>query len=176
MKPKDSFLGQPIRALQTMLRVLAENNDKYKMLIPDGIYGPDTMEAVRVFQRCSRLPVTGVTDLETWNYIVEEYALALVEIVQPQVLAVLLNPGQSISLGEKNAAVCLAQVILMVLSESFHCVDAPAITGILDEPTRDSLAAFQQLSGLPMTGKLDRHTWKHLALQFPMATNLPVKA
>ena len=51
MKPKDSFLGQPIRALQTMLRVLAENNDKYKMLIPDGIYGPDTMEAVRVFQR-----------------------------------------------------------------------------------------------------------------------------
>ena len=117
MKPKDSFLGQPIRALQTMLRVLAENNDKYKMLIPDGIYGPDTMEAVRVFQRCSRLPVTGVTDLETWNYIVEEYALALVEIVQPQVLAVLLNPGQSISLGEKNAAVYLAQVILMVLSE-----------------------------------------------------------
>ena len=64
----------------------------------------------------------------------------------------------------------------MVLSESFHCVDAPAITGILDEPTRDSLAAFQRLSGLPMTGKLDRHTWKHLALQFPMATNLPVKA
>jgi len=176
MKPTETFLGQPIRALQTMLRVLAENNDDYKALIPDGIYGPDTMEAVRVFQRRSRLPVTGVTDLETWNYIAEEYALALVEIVQPQVLAVLLNPGQSICLGEKNAAVYLAQVILAVLSESYHCVDAPPITGILDVPTRDSLAAFQRLSGLPMTGKLDRHTWKHLALQFPLATNLPENA
>ena len=176
MKPTETFLGQPIRALQTMLRVLAENNDDYKPLIPDGIYGPDTMEAVRTFQRRSRLPVTGVTDLETWNCIAEEYALALVEVVQPQTLAVLLNPGQSISLGEKNAAVYLAQVILVVLSENYHCVDAPPITGTLDVPTRDSLAAFKRLSGLPMTGKLDRHTWKHLALQFPLATNLSAKA
>ena len=77
MKPTESLLGQPIRSLQTMLRVLAENVDEYKTLIPDGIYGPDTMAAVRVFQRRNRLPVTGVTDLETWNRIAEEYALAL---------------------------------------------------------------------------------------------------
>ena len=30
MKPKEAFLGQPIRSLQTMLRVLAENDDAYK--------------------------------------------------------------------------------------------------------------------------------------------------
>ena len=60
MKPKETFLGQPIRSLQTMLRVLAENDDAYKPLIPDGIYGPDTMEAVRIFQRLHRLPITGV--------------------------------------------------------------------------------------------------------------------
>ena len=96
------------------------------------------------------------------------------EIVQPQVLSVLLNPGQCIGLGEKNAAVYLAQVILAVLSENYHCVDAPPVTGVLDGPTQDALAAIQQLSGLPITGRLDRHTWKHLALQFPMASNLPV--
>ena len=45
MKPTESLLGQPIRSLQTMLRVLAENDDEYKVLIPDGIYGPDTMAA-----------------------------------------------------------------------------------------------------------------------------------
>ena len=39
MKPTESLLGQPIRSLQTMLRVLAENVDEYKTLIPDGIYG-----------------------------------------------------------------------------------------------------------------------------------------
>lgn len=173
MKPTETFLGQPIRSLQTMLRVLAESDDSYKSLIPDGIYGPDTMHAVRIFQRRSRLPITGVTDTETWDRIVEAYTLALVEIAQPQVLTVLLNPGQSIDYGEKNAIVYLAQVILTVLAENYHCVDAPPVTGILDAPTRDALAAFQQMSGLPMTGALDRHTWKHLALQFPLATNLP---
>ena len=35
MKPTSSFLGQPIRSLQTMLRVLSEHNDEYKTLIPD---------------------------------------------------------------------------------------------------------------------------------------------
>lgn len=174
MKPTEIFLGQPIRSLQTMLRVIAENDDAYKALIPDGIYGPDTMSAVRVFQRRNRLPVTGVTDLETWNRVAEEYAIALVEVVQPQSLSVLLNPGQVVTFGEKNPAVYLAQVILVVLAENYHCVDAPPITGKLDGPTRDSLAAFQQLSGLPMTGNLDRHTWKHLALHFPMASNLPL--
>ena len=173
MKPTESLLGQPIRSLQTMLRVLAENDDSYKALIPDGIYGPDTMEAVRVFQRHHRLPVTGITNLETWDRIAELYALALVEIVQPQSLCVLLNPGQTITYGEQNPAVYLAQVILTVLAENYHCLSAPDITGGLDLATRDSLAAFQQLSGLPMTGNLDRHTWKHLALQFPMASNLP---
>lgn len=174
MKPTETFLGQPIRSLQTMLRVLAENDDQYKSLIPDGIYGPETINAVRIFQRRSRLPVTGVTDLETWNRVVEEYTLALVEVAQPQVLTVLLNPGQSIGFGEKNAAVYLAQVVLTVLAENYHCVDAPPVTGTLDGPTRDALAAFQQLSGLPITGNLDRHTWKNLALQFPMASNLLV--
>ena len=43
MKPGESFVGQPIRALQTMLRVIAENDPSHMTLIPDGIYGPDTV-------------------------------------------------------------------------------------------------------------------------------------
>jgi len=44
-------------------------------------------------------------------------------------------------------------------------------TGILDIPTSDSLASFQQMSLIPATGELDKHTWKHLALHYPLATN-----
>ena len=115
MKPKETFLGQPIRSLQTMLRVLAENDDAYKPLIPDGIYGPDTMEAVRIFQRLHRLPITGVTDLLTWEAVVEAYQLALVEITMPETVQVLLNPGQTVVFGEKDHAVSLAQVIWISL-------------------------------------------------------------
>ena len=174
MKPTETFLGQPIRSLQTMLRVLAENDDAYKTLIPDGIYGPDTMEAVRIFQRRSRLPITGVTDQLTWEAVVDAYQLALVEITMPETLQILLNPGQTITFGEKNHAVSLAQVILTAIAENYCCLHAPVVTGILDVPTKNALESFQQLSGLPVTGNLDRHTWKHLALQYPMASNHPV--
>ena len=62
--------------------------------------------------------------------------------------------------------------MLTVLSEIYESVARPTLSGLLDEITADSLASFQQLSGLPMTGHLDKHTWKHLALQYPLATNL----
>ena len=35
MRPTESFIGQPIRSLQTMLRVLAEENPRYIRVIPD---------------------------------------------------------------------------------------------------------------------------------------------
>lgn len=174
MKPAESFVGQPIRSLQTMLRVLAEHNEQYKTLIPDGIYGPETLSAVRIFQQHNRLPITGVTDQLTWEAVVEAYELALVEVTLPQTLQVLLNPNASIVAGDHGPIVYLAQVILTVLAENYHCLPKPAINGHLDGATQDALEVFQQLNGLPVTGALDRHTWRHLALQFPAASNLPV--
>ena len=47
---------------------------------------------------------------------------------------------------------------------------------ILDNATSDALSTFQQITGLPMTGNLDKQTWKHLALHYPLAVNLLMKA
>ena len=84
-------------------------------------------------------------------------------------LAIVLNPQQIIRKGERNPNLYLAQGMLLVLHETYKSVGHPSMSGILDEPTADSLASFQRLSGLPMTGNLDKHTWKHLALQYPLA-------
>ena len=46
MRPDESFVGQPVRSLQTMLRTLAEADDRYNSVIPDGVYGPQTVAAV----------------------------------------------------------------------------------------------------------------------------------
>ena len=79
MRPGESFVGQPIRSLQTMLRVLAENDERYLPLIPDGIYGPETTRAVTNFQRQHGIPVTGITDQITWDAVVAAFEPALVE-------------------------------------------------------------------------------------------------
>jgi peptidoglycan hydrolase-like protein with peptidoglycan-binding domain len=72
--------------------------------------------------------------------------------------------------GESNPNIYLVQAILIVLAETYDSITAPAVTGILDIPTANALSQFQGLTLLPVTGELDRQTWKNLALHYPMAT------
>ena len=171
MRPSESFLGQPIRSLQTMLRVIAENTPGMESIVPDGIYGPETVRIISAFQRSHGLPVTGITDQSTWEAIVAVYEPAMVEQDQAQVVEVILNPAQVIRKGERHPHLYLVQSMLKVLSEVYGSITDLSVTGILDDATEDALFVFQQLSGLPATGHLDKHTWKALALQYPLAAN-----
>lgn len=171
MRPPESFIRQPVRSLQTMLRVIAEDDGRQPSLIPDGIYGPSTLAAVAAFQRNHGIGVTGVTDQDTWEAIVAEYEPALTRIGPAQVVEVILEPGQIIHRGQRDPNIYLVQAILQVLSEIYSSVSPPGMNGILDAPTSESLGAFQAMTGLPQTGELDRITWKHLALQYPLAAN-----
>lgn len=171
MRPPESFVGQPIRSLQTMLQVIAQNDASHPNVIPDGIYGPETMQAVAVFQRKHMLPVTGIADITTWEAIVPIYDRSLAKQDAASPVEVFWNPDSVIALGESHPNLFLAQGMLAVLSDVYHSVSKPSLTGTLDEITADSLTSFQMLSGLPMSGNLDRVTWTHLSHQYPIAAN-----
>ena len=170
MRPKESFVGQPVRSLQTMLRVIAENDDLQPSVIPDGIYGPQTVTAVSTFQRRNGLPITGIADQDTWDRIVAAYEPALIAVGPVQPLEIILEPRQIIRQGEANPNIYLVQAMLIVLSQAYGSITAPEVTGVLDSPTANALTEFQLLALLPATGELDRETWKNLALHYPMAT------
>lgn len=172
MRQPESFVGQPIRSLQTMLRVIAENDPvNHERIVPDGIYGPETVTAVTTFQRVHGLPVTGVADQETWETVVSIYEDAWIEQDAAQSLLILLNPGQVIRKGERHPHLYLVQAMLTVLSQIYKSIGQPSLNGILDESTADAISSFQALNNLPMSGNLDKHTWRHLALQYPLAAN-----
>lgn len=172
MKPAESFIGQPIRSLQTMLRVIAENDPRYVRIVPDGIYGPETVRAISTFQRNHGLPVTGITDLPTWDAVVAVYEPATIEQDSAYPLHIILNPRQAIRKGERHPHLYLVQGMLAALAEIYQSIQAPSLTGILDEITSDAISSFQYLNNIPITGHLDKTTWKHLALQYPLAANL----
>ena len=172
MRPNESFIAQPIRSLQTMLRVIGEDAGYTYNVVPDGIYGNSTIDAVSRFQKEHGLPVTGVTDQATWESIVLEYEPALVRVDAAQPLQLILNPNQVLRRGEEHPYLYLIQTMLLALSNIYGSVPAPQITGVLDLPTQESVSAFQYLSELPQTGEIDKVTWKHLALQYPLAVNL----
>ncbi len=171
MKPGESFVEQPIRSLQTMLRVIAEDDPRLPTIVPDGIYGPSTMNSVTAFQRLYGLPVTGITDQATWEQIVAIYEPALIRVDQAEPIEILMDPGEVFRLGDSNAYIYLLQSILIQLSNDNPNIERPDHNGVLDDPTSQALAGFQVLAGLPPTGELDKITWKYLVKQFTLSAN-----
>lgn len=168
MRPLDSFVGQPIRSLQTMLRVIAKDDKRIPLVVPDGIYGPTTMNAVAAFQRLNQIPPTGVTDQNTWEAINNVYDNARIRIEKAAPIEVLLEPGQVITAGEQNPYIYILQGMLSFLSETNTMIPPPSATGILDEETAASIIAFQQIAALDQTGDLDRITWLYLVEHFTL--------
>ena len=168
MRPEESFIDQPIRSLQTMLRLIARKDPAIPSVIPDGIYGQDTIRAVTAFQQLYGVPVTGIADQQTWEAIVQEYDLAVIEIDKAQPIEILLEPGQILKAGDEDPYVYLLQSMLTVLADTHESILMPSHSGSMDPQTVAALRSFQALARLRDSGEADRNTWKHLVLQFTL--------
>lgn len=166
MKPGESYVKQPVRSLQTMLRVLAENDMSLPTVVPDGIYGPRTQQAVSTFQRKYGLQSTGTVNQQTWEYIVKEYDIAMIQLANATPIEINLEPGQVFRKGDSSPYIYLLQAMLIQLSQDNPRIERPESTGVIDELTVEALAAFQELAGLEVTGEFDRVTWKHIVKQY----------
>lgn len=74
--------GEKVRQLQNRLNRIARNYPAIPTLTADGVYGPATEDAVRVFQRVFNLPQTGVTDYATW-YEISDIYVGVSRIAEP---------------------------------------------------------------------------------------------
>ena len=63
----EELTGRPVYSIQYMLRMI--NREKDLPGIPDGIFGPQTTERVRVFQTEQGLQPTGIVDIVTFDAI-----------------------------------------------------------------------------------------------------------
>lgn len=168
MRPTESFVGQPIRSLQTMLRVISEADGKIPTVVPDGIYGPATMRSVSALQSANGLPVTGITDETTWKAVVTAYEDALIRIGKTQPIEVVFEPNQRFRIGDESPWLYLMQAMLTYLAIYHDPITAPSQNGAMDKATADALKGFQILAGLPPTGELDRQTWRYLVHHFTL--------
>lgn len=153
----------PIRFLQTMLRLLQVNEGQQRQVIPDGIYGQATTDAVRSFQRTHELPVTGATDLATWNAISRAYQTAMVEQSQAEPLQIVLQPQQVLKQGSQNSHLLLMQAMLATLCRYYPEMPCVRVNGAMDAQCCNCVRWLQKRFGLPVTGDIDRHTWQSLS-------------
>lgn len=74
--------GDKVLQIQQQLNRIAQNYPALPRITADGIYGNNTANAVRVFQRIFNLPQSGIVDYPTW-YKISEIFVGVSRIAEP---------------------------------------------------------------------------------------------
>ena len=70
---REGSVGTAVSALQYLLSVVGQFDDRIPVLTIDGVYGPGTRQAVIAAQQAFGLPADGIVGARTWLRIYEEY-------------------------------------------------------------------------------------------------------
>ncbi len=151
-----------IRELQKMLYGISLYHTAIPRIIPNGIYGAESEQAVRDFQQEFGMHVTGEANQATWDKIVAVYQQLIGTPPQP-LHAFPQKPGTVIMAGEHGFPVLIIQAILFALSEHYANILPCPMTGEFDNDTLRSLQLFQKLCIYPVTGCVDCSTWNMLS-------------
>ncbi len=155
----------PIFEIQEYLRILAQDGYQIPLIIPDGIYGVETGNAVRIFQSLLGLPVTGRVDYTTWQALRAAYE----EVQKNNALSAPIYPFEEIlrdgkvTMGNVMPLIYIIQIILRTIGIAYQNLDTQQITGEYDEATAGNIRDFQRINGIPITGEVDKETWNRLA-------------
>lgn len=74
--------GEKVRQIQQQLNRIAQNYPALPTVSADGIYGQNTANAVRTFQRIFNIPATGIVDYPTW-YEISNIYVGVSRIAEP---------------------------------------------------------------------------------------------
>ena len=159
--------GANVKKMQDFLNRIRVNYPAIPQITnPNGVYGADTANAVRIFQRTFNLTEDGVIGRGTWYKIVQIF-------VGVTKLAELVSEGQRIGLGEnpptstiregsRGPDVIQLQFILNFLADFYNDIPPVIQDGVFGRATRNSVVAFQRKFGLTQDGIVGPATWKLL--------------
>jgi len=169
-----SYPGSPLRTgasgnyvtvLQAMLNRIGRNYPAIPRVDPvDGVFGSQTEDAVKRFQRIFNLTPDGIVGQGTWYKLVSLYVgvTDLSELVsEGQPYTQIQGPTGSITLreGSRGLAVSALQYFISIIAQFNSGVPGLAIDGIFGPKTAAAVRVVQTRLGLPVTGTVDHTTW-----------------
>ena len=162
---KEGSTGEEVIILQEKLKIVKAFYGSVT-----GSFGPETTEAVKIFQTQNNLPVTGIVDNKTWNVLLDktnvsfaDNVLAVPVIDTFETTSILSRP--TLRQGDIGPEVKELQEILTKLMY----YEGP-INGIFDSATNIAVKTFQTSNKLLSDGIVGRNTWSALVyLYSPLA-------
>ncbi|MGN0706950.1 MAG: peptidoglycan-binding protein [Faecalibacterium sp.] len=152
--------GQNVRLIQFWLKIARSMYSSLNNVTVDGIFGPNTAAAVRVFQSYFGLTSDGIVGRTTWNKLYEVY-----NDIANQLLTPSLRPGEYpgvLRLGSTGTAVRELQFYLYLMSAYESSIPSVSIDGQFGPATEAAVRAYQSFAGLTVDGVVGRATWDSL--------------
>lgn len=171
--------SEDVRTIKRQLNRIGRNYPAIPQITDlSAAYDIETENAVKEFQRIFNLTPDGVVGKSTWYKIKQIYTGV-------KGLSELISEGITISetqreypevlqYGDSGIGVSTVQYYLAFLGYFIPQLPPITITGNFDEQTRDAVYAFQDYTGLSVTGIVDRNTWNNLVQLYNLLiSNLP---
>ena len=164
---REGMSGVSIKLLQYFLAIVGEYYDalpRWQASQLDGVFGPQTREAVESYQRMLGLPVTGVVDRATWDALLSTYRSVLLVQPEQQWLELFVGlPEVFLVSGMRGEDVRRAQELVNIISRGYPEVPTVTVDGIFGDATESAVSVVQTLLGLPATGAVGPLTWEGMA-------------
>ena len=152
--------GNYVLLLQLLLDYISIFYPTVPSITKDGIFGRNTEDAVRQFQKTFGLSETGAVTPLIWNALYQVY-LNIINSVTPS----LPNqgfPGKELKRGDVGESVKLMQTYLNAISRRYNTVPPINADGIFGGDTEQAVLAFQKAVRLNPTGVIDVTTWERI--------------
>ena len=163
--------GPEVIQIQSSLNRVSQNYPAIPKVYPvDGIFGPNTENAVREFQEIFGLTPDGIVGKATWYRLVTLYVgirrLSELNSEGVRIFGISLAYPDAISEGDEGEKVTILQFIINVISEFYPEIPSVTIDGVFGPATRNAVIQFQKNNGLPETGVVGDITWDAMYRQY----------
>lgn len=158
--------GEQVEVLQYMLATLAQFDNRIPSIVRDGIFGVNTEIAVENFQGIYGLPVTGVVDEQTWDYLYRvlknSYDIVLFDSRELNI-PTQSYPGTVLQIGSTGESVSTIQQYINTIATVNSNITPVSVTGVYGRATRSAVMQIQGENGLIRTGNVNEATWDAIA-------------
>lgn len=158
---KEGDTGNYILNLQYLLNYVGQYYDTIPVVEIDGVFGPDTLAAVKALQRTFGLEEDGIVGVRTWNALYDAY-LGIIRTVPTQYTegVTVPYPGAPLRIGADSDYVRLLQEYLNYIARSYPSIPTVNPTGYFGPRTQEAVLAFKQEFGIqPENGVVDAVAW-----------------
>lgn len=148
---------------QGYLRNISRYDSDIPTVIPDGIFGDETAESLKAFQRKHSLAETGTVNFPTWEKLIEENRNAIFFFSEPVQTAPISNEDLPLEEGKESHLNYNLNLMLSHLGRSYANFDVLELTSAFTPQTKAQVINFQKVIDREQTGRVDKETWNALS-------------